>query len=36
MKKTTGSDYAMRKDIINFGKSMPVEMYGIVRANKKH
>lgn len=36
MKKTIAGDYAMRKDIINFGKRMPVETYGIVRANKKH
>lgn len=32
-----GSDYQMRKDFINFGKSMPVEVYGLtVRANKRH
>ena len=32
-----GCDYFMRKDLINFGKRMPVDQYGlIVRANKRH
>lgn len=32
-----GSDYQMRKDLINFGKRMPVDVYGLtVRANKRH
>lgn len=32
-----GSDYQMRKDLINFGKCMPVNVYGLtVRANKRH
>ena len=30
-------DYFMRKDLINFGKRMPVDVYGLtVRANKRH
>ena len=30
-------DYFMRKALINFGKRMPVDVYGLsVRANKRH
>lgn len=27
MKQVIGIDYAMRNDIINFGKQMPVDIY---------
>lgn len=36
-KTKLGSDYFMKKALINFGKRMPVEVYGlVVRANKRH
>lgn len=37
LKTTPGSDYFMKKELINFGKRMPVNVYGLtVRANKRH
>ena len=32
-----GAEYFKRKDQINFGRTMPVDQYGMyVRANKRH